>query len=1109
MTRCIRVSLLVLYLVTGLAAVWAGTPAQAATNYLYVATNGNDAWSGTLAQPNGPLTDGPKASLHGARDAVRTILAQAGYKWPTIVQIADGTYALTSALTLGLSDSAGATNWVVYQAAPGAQPVFTGGRRISGWTAGTNGWWTAFVPGAASDTSYFEQLFIDGRRATRARTPNTDYHYVQAADPVLTNRAFVGHAADVAPLAALTPTELSNVAVVVYHKWSTSRLRLSSFNAASNRMTFTSNARYVFNAGDRYQLDNIPSALDEAGEWFLARDGTLTYWPLAGEDMNTAEVIAPRTGGFIQIAGDSANGSFVQNLTFRGLSFRHGQYLLPEQGVSLSQAVPLLPAVITLSGARTIAFEDCEVAHIGQNAIAIQRGCRGCVVTRCYLHDLGGGGVYIGETSQQANLNNRTTFNTVDNNIIRGGGRVHASGVGVWIGHSSDNQVTHNEIADLFYSGVSAGWTWGYGSSICTSNRIDANHIHHLGWGVLSDLGAVYTLGLSPGTTVNGNYAHHISHYSYGGWGLYNDEGSSGILLASNLVHDTYDGGYHQHYGGTNLIQNNIFAHGIGAQLKRSKPVTNNISFERNIVYWPYGTLLDGQWGDTSYFVMRSNLYWQVSSTNISFAGNTLTQWQALGQDAGSQIADPLFRDGMNRDFRFASTAAAATIGFQAFSFTNAGVYGSAAWRAKARLPSYPDALPRPVSFAPFSFNEDYESLGVGAAPPYAVLSGVSGGARIAVVSNSPAKGTRCLAVVDAPGLAQTFYPYFSYHPPDMAGDLNYAFSIRLAANTKMYHEWRDYSGGSYIAGPSVWIDNLQVKVGGSVLTTAPSNEWLRVQITCNTSNYVSQGWKLGLAMPGLATQWWTRYPTGNGTNWHQCNWLGWVSEATTTTTFYLDDLTMTNVPAFLRCPQPPAPVISGLTDRTIAKDTSTGPLAFTVADPGLAADTLILTASSSNPRLLPENSLALGGAGSNRTLTVTPGPSQSGIGTVSVTADNGTFQDTETFQVTVLDRPALGIFARGGWLLPLLASGRERVQPLAGNQPCPAVQLDTGFRHGRSCPTGCGVCRWQPAVAFATGCSPQGLHNRDDVRPGIQAVRSLRACSATRRSGLEWSTAL
>lgn len=989
---------------------------SAATNFVYVATNGNDAWSGTLASVSG--TNGPKATLQGARDAVRTYLAQA-YKWPTVVQIADGTYALTNMLTLtNTLDSASATNAVVYQAAPGASPVFSGGQKISGWTPGTNGLWTAFVPGVTNG-QYFEQLFIDGRRATRARSPNTDYFYSQSVDPVLTNRAFTALAEDVAPLNALTPTEFSNATLVVYHQWETSRQRLQSLDT-NNLITFVGSSRWALFPGQRYQIENIRAALDEPGEWFLARDGTLTYWPLPGEDMNTAEVIAPMTtSSFIDIGGNPTNGLFVQNLTFSGLIFQHSQYVLPATGHAVNQAESDLSAVITLNGARNIVFTNCDVAHIGLHAIRMQRGCSNCKVVRSYLHDLGGGGVYIGDTSQPANTNNQTGFITVDNNIIQAGGRIHAGAIGVWIGHSANNNVTRNDISDLYYSAVSVGWTWGYGPSMAFSNHIDGNHLHHLGWGVLSDMGAVYTLGISPGTTVNGNYVHHISSYSYGGWGLYNDEGSSGILVASNLVHDTKSGGYHQHYGETNIIRNNIFAHGLEAQLKRSRNETNRVSFtfQNNIVYWPFGGLLGGTWSEVTNFLMASNLYWQVSSTNIYFEGNTLAQWQALGQDAGSRIADPLFKDGMNRDFRFASSNAVATVGFQPFDFTLAGVYGDAVWRAKAQWPSQPESLPQPVSFVPFDYNEDFEGLAIGATIPNATVSGAVDGASVLVVSNSPANGTRCLAVTDALGLAQSFYPFFYYSPPALSGSLNYSFNIRLAADTRMYHEWRDDNSGTYLVGPGVRFEDLQMKVGSSVVAV-PSNEWLHVEIYVNTTNFASKGWRLGLTKPSQATQWWTNYPSGNNTNWNQLSWLGWVSSATNvTSTFYLDDLTMTNPPSnyWLTNPVPPAPVISGLTNYTIAKNSTAGPMAFTVVDPAIAANLLVLNVSSSNPRLVPAGGIVLGGSGTNRTLTLTSATNQTGVATITVLADNGTFQTAQSFDLTVTSGPRTFYVATSG----------------------------------------------------------------------------------------------
>ena len=154
------------------------------------------------------------------------------------------------------------------------------------------------------------------------------------------------------------------------------------------------------------------------------------------------------------------------------------------------------------------------------------------------------------------------------------------------------------------------------------------------------------------------------------------------------------------------------------------------------------------------------------------------------------------------------------------------------------------------------------------------------------------ATGKHCLKVVDAAGLNSAFNPHFFFTPGHTAGTTQCAFDLRVGSGVVFYHEWRD-DAQPYRVGPSLWIRNGELSAGGKKLLDLPADTWVHIQVSATLGDASAKTWDLSVTLPGQSAQ---QFPglTNGSADWSRLSWLGFVSNATEKTTYYLDNLQLT-----------------------------------------------------------------------------------------------------------------------------------------------------------------------------------------------------------------------
>lgn len=619
-------------------------------------------------------------------------IRSAGAGQPITIELADGDYFISEPIRMGAEISA-----LTIEPEHSDKVRIIGGVRVTEFVQDTYNdapCLSASIPKTAYGTFVkASDFYVNGTRADYTRYPEKGYLYptdVENKDGQLFSGShwFMAAPGDF-------PTGMKNpeqVIVSYCHYWIDEHSPIADYDEATGKVTFAYCSRFNIaggkgtSSGLEYYLENVAETFGKPNQWYMD-EGRIYYVPRDESiTADTMDAYLPTVHELFDISGTAEKP--VRNITIRGIkmSVTKGDYgslgstsglREAEQYASDPQAVSNAGGSIRFRYAKDCSIENAYLTNYGLHGVSIENGCEGIRISHVTFRDGGAGGVRMVGGVYGSPLAEQTHDCIVNDCIIDHCGRRYFAACGVLMMHTWRCTVEHCEISNLYYTGVSCGWVWGYGDNNAHDNKVSKNHIHHLGMGMLSDMGGVYLLGKQPGTIVSGNVIHDVYSKNYGGWALYTDEGSSFMTLENNVCYNTSENAFHQHYGSMNTVRNNILAFGDEAILRVSRPEEHVSLLVENNIFYTNGTPLyrleDGHI-DNKTVVAGHNILWDTMGKYTYRNGLTLQEAQEKGLDATSVVVDPCFADPQNGDFTMPEDSPAYAHGFKKIDTSDVGV---------------------------------------------------------------------------------------------------------------------------------------------------------------------------------------------------------------------------------------------------------------------------------------------------------------------------------------------------------------------------------------------------------------------------------------------------
>jgi len=537
---------------------------------VYIAPTGNDGNPGTKIAPF--------KTLRRARDFVRTINRNASGDITIILR--GGEYPLSSPVGFDQRDSGTNGHRIIWRAYADESAVITGGTHLTNWTAESDGTFSAATGGLN-----FLQLYVDGQRAVRARTPESGEFNVMSWN--VSDRTIAIAESDAAILRSLSSQQLEQVRITILGKGvNQASLRIASIvgnvvtpHEPERSLIFTQS--YPPKEDRPYFLEGARAFVSAPGEFNIDLVAQRVYYkPRDGENLRGGAVVTvPRAQELVRVEGTIDDP--VTNIEFYGLTFQETNWLLPaQQGFIGDQAsfryvgalpddeitsYPSegIPAAVHVAHAHGLRFDCNTFRNTGASTVSFWIDVDDTEFVGNLIENAAASGITIDLNLQgnPADARKLSVGNTITNNTIRGIGLDYYQSAGIVTTYAASTVIEHNEISNTSYSGISVGWGWADVPNAAQNNSIRFNRIHDV-LQTMADGAAIYTLSRQPGTVIAENYIHDIVRRSWHGSfplaGIFLDEGSNLITVRDNVGVNVQDTMLFQNAtGGQNLFTNN------------------------------------------------------------------------------------------------------------------------------------------------------------------------------------------------------------------------------------------------------------------------------------------------------------------------------------------------------------------------------------------------------------------------------------------------------------------------------------------------------------------------------------------------------------------------